>query len=119
MERLDDCRAFPMRFLFHVPKFYKCRPESTTVYTNHLWKRTAARFSPLLTGILRFWRKIKRLRYVWGCLRLYPATFDIAFLKEAVQKSDILLDEFFDRDNGGFYPYSTKDGRLISRERDV
>ena len=39
----------------------------------------------------------------WGLLELYEATFDVQNLKNAVALDDVLVRDFWDEENGGFY----------------
>ena len=41
--------------------------------------------------------------FIWGLLELYEATFNVTYLTEAVQLSNIMVDEFWDITNGGFF----------------
>lgn len=107
-------------FLFHEPKFRNAARKAQQFIQANLETDSGALLSRYRDGHAAFCGKLNDYAfYVWGVLELYQATFDIAFLQEAVQKSDILLDEFFDRDNGGFYPYSSKDELLISRKKET
>lgn len=57
--------------------------------------------------------------YAWGLLELYQATFQPRLLEIAIQIADQLLDEFFDRESGGFFPYSSVGEQLITRSKEV
>lgn len=57
--------------------------------------------------------------YIWGLLELYATTFDTQYLSKAQQLSNILIEYFFDRENGGLYPYSSASEQLIIRKKEV
>jgi hypothetical protein len=50
---------------------------------------------------------------------LYETTFEIKYLKRAIELNDILMKEFWDEQNGGFYFTSSKSEELIARQKDV
>jgi uncharacterized protein len=50
---------------------------------------------------------------------LYETTFEIKFLKRAVDLNEILMKEFWDDQHGGFYFTSSKSEVLIARQKDV
>ncbi|MBE0538162.1 MAG: thioredoxin domain-containing protein [Ignavibacterium sp.] len=50
---------------------------------------------------------------------LYETTFEIKYLKRSVQLNDVLMKEFWDEKNGGFYFVSSTSEQLISRQKDV
>ncbi len=50
---------------------------------------------------------------------LYETTFEIKYLKRAIELNEILLKEFWDEQNGGFYFTSSKSEELITRQKDV
>ena len=57
--------------------------------------------------------------FCWGLLELYDTTFRIQYLSQAQQLAQILLDFFFDPDNGGFYPYASDGEQLLTRSKEV
>ena len=57
--------------------------------------------------------------YSWGLLELYGATFAPAYLAQAVKLAGIMLDFFFDRERGGFYPYASDGEQLLTRTKEV
>lgn len=57
--------------------------------------------------------------YAWGLLELYGATFRINFLEEAHRLTELLLNLFFDGEQGGFYPYANDGEQLITRNKEV
>ena len=50
---------------------------------------------------------------------LYETTFEIKYLKRAIELNEILIKEFWDEQNGGFYFTSSKNEELIARQKDV
>lgn len=57
--------------------------------------------------------------YAWGLLELYGATFCIQYLAESQRLAGLLLDVFFDQENGGLYPYSSEGEQLLTRSKEV
>lgn len=57
--------------------------------------------------------------YAWGLLELYGATLRVDFLEEAHALAELLLEHFFDQEQGGFYPYSKDGEQLITRTKEV
>ena len=56
--------------------------------------------------------------FVWGLIELYEATYEVRFLEKAIELSKIMVEDFMDNDNGGFY-IGPKDGeKLIVRAKD-
>jgi hypothetical protein len=50
---------------------------------------------------------------------LYETTFDHNYLKIALDLNDILINEFWDKLNGGFYFTSEKSEKLIARQKEI
>ena len=55
----------------------------------------------------------------WGFLALYGATFQTDYLHRARRLTEYLLDNFFDSERGGFYPYSAHGEQLITRVKET
>lgn len=55
----------------------------------------------------------------WGLLEFYGATFQTKYLAEAQRLSELMLEQFFDEENGGFYPYALDGEQLITRRKEV
>ena len=55
--------------------------------------------------------------FIWGLLELYEATFNVTYLTEAVQLSNIMVEEFWDINNGGFFLGSENSEKLIVRAK--
>ncbi|NHK30739.1 MAG: thioredoxin domain-containing protein [Asgard group archaeon] len=57
--------------------------------------------------------------FIWGLLELYETTFDVNYLKEAIQFNKTLLDHFWDKEKGGFY-FTPDDGeQIIIRKKEI
>jgi len=56
---------------------------------------------------------------VWGLLELYESTFDVGYLKEAVALNGIMIDQFWDKEEGGFYYTGRDNEALIVRNKDI
>jgi hypothetical protein len=52
-------------------------------------------------------------------LDVYDATFDIDYLKQAVDITDKMLAQFWDGDNGGFFLSSSESEKLLYRPKEV
>jgi uncharacterized protein YyaL (SSP411 family) len=50
---------------------------------------------------------------------LYETTFEIKYIKRAIELNEILMNEFWDEQNGGFYFTSSTSEELIARQKDV
>jgi uncharacterized protein YyaL (SSP411 family) len=55
----------------------------------------------------------------YGLVSLYETTFDERWIDRAVAEADILLAEFFDSEDGGFFTTSARHEKLIARKRDL
>ena len=55
--------------------------------------------------------------FIWGLLELYEATFNVTYLAEAIQLSNIMVDEFWDVTNGGFFLGGESSEKLIVRAK--
>ena len=55
--------------------------------------------------------------FIWGLLELYEATFNVTYLTEAIQLSNIMVEEFWDINNGGFFLGSENSEKLIVRAK--
>ena len=55
----------------------------------------------------------------WGLLELYGATFQPGYLAEAQRLMECLLEQFFDGEHGGFYPYASDGEQLITRTKET
>ena len=55
----------------------------------------------------------------WGLLELYSATFQTEDLAESQRLTELMLEQFFDEKNGGFYPYASDGEQLITRTKET
>ena len=53
--------------------------------------------------------------FIMGLIELYEATFEISYLKKAIELNDRLIEKFWDNTNGGFYFTSLDNADVISR----
>lgn len=56
---------------------------------------------------------------IWGLIELYEATFDTAYLGEALDLNNELIEHFWDKDIAGFYFYPDDGEQLISRQKEI
>tara|TARA_Y100000590_G_scaffold470644_1_gene667324 strand:+ start:3489 stop:5660 length:2172 start_codon:yes stop_codon:yes gene_type:complete len=54
----------------------------------------------------------------WGLLNLYEATFQVEYLQEAINLTEIMANDFLDHDGGGFFIGSNKAEKLMVRAKD-
>jgi len=56
---------------------------------------------------------------IWGLIELYESAFDVRYLEEALRLQQLMLDLFWDEQEGGFY-YTAHDGeKLIIRNKEI
>ncbi len=55
----------------------------------------------------------------WGLLELYEASFQPAYLAEAIRLNELMLERFWDDDRGGLYQTSAGSGELPIRNREI
>ncbi len=57
--------------------------------------------------------------FIWGLIELYEATFEVKYLKHALELNDYFISRFHDRERGGFF-FTPHDGEaLLVRKREV
>lgn len=56
---------------------------------------------------------------VWAYLELYRAGYDVMYLKKACELAEETYRSFQDKENGGFFFYSSEAEQLISRPKEV
>jgi uncharacterized protein YyaL (SSP411 family) len=56
---------------------------------------------------------------VWGLLELYQATFEIKYLKDAIELNQKMLSHFWDEQNGGLYMTADDGEKLIVRSKTI
>jgi hypothetical protein len=54
---------------------------------------------------------------VWGLLELYQATFEIKYLKDAIELNQQMLSHFWDEQNGGLYMTADDGEKLLVRSK--
>jgi uncharacterized protein len=57
--------------------------------------------------------------YVDGLIALYEATFDSRWIRQAAGIADVMLEQFSDRERGGFFDTGTDHEQLVSRPKDL
>ncbi len=55
---------------------------------------------------------------IWGLLELYEATFNVDYLKKALQLNDTTFKYFWDEENGGFFFTASDSEMMISRQKE-
>ncbi len=56
---------------------------------------------------------------IWGLIELYDATFDIYFLKTALELHEIQLKHFWDNNIGGFFFTADDSEELLTRQKEI
>ena len=56
---------------------------------------------------------------IWGLIELYEATFDIYFLKTALELHEIQLKHFWDNNIGGFFFTADDSEKLLTRQKEI
>ncbi|MDB5054961.1 MAG: six-hairpin glycosidase-like family protein [Bacilli bacterium] len=56
---------------------------------------------------------------VWGLIELYEATFDISYLRHAVELNEQMIHLFWDNDKGGFFFYGNDSEQLFIRSKEI
>jgi uncharacterized protein YyaL (SSP411 family) len=56
---------------------------------------------------------------VWGLLELYQATFEIKYLKDAIELNQQMLSHFRDEENGGLYMTANEGEKLLVRSKTI
>ena len=56
--------------------------------------------------------------FIWGMLELYEAGFETKYLQHAVELTDIMLNDFADKENGGFFQTAQNAEKLIVRNKE-
>lgn len=57
--------------------------------------------------------------YVWALIELYQVTMDVKYLNRAVAFNEYMIEQFFDRNKGGFYLFSEEGEQLIHRPKEI
>lgn len=56
---------------------------------------------------------------IWGLIELYESTLDIFYLKKSLELNKLMLEDFWDNENGGLFLYSKKSEMLITRPKEI
>ena len=56
---------------------------------------------------------------IWGLMELYETTFDVDYLKTALEFQEIQNKYFWDKEKGGFYFTANDAEKLLTRSKDV
>ena len=57
--------------------------------------------------------------FIWGLIELYEATFEVRYLKAALETNNDLLKHFWDNENGGFFITPDDGEEIIFRKKDI
>ena len=107
-------------FQFDEPRYIESAMQAAAFIRKHLTDENGYLLARWRAGDAAYAGKLDDYAfYVWGLLELYGATFQTYYLQEACRITERLLDDFFDSEQGGFYPYSSQGEQLITRTREV
>ncbi|MFX0141820.1 MAG: thioredoxin domain-containing protein, partial [Candidatus Hodarchaeota archaeon] len=56
---------------------------------------------------------------IWGLIELYEATFDVFYLKKALELHEIQINDFWDDKIGGFYFTANNSEELLTRQKEI
>jgi uncharacterized protein YyaL (SSP411 family) len=56
---------------------------------------------------------------VWGLMELYEASFELNYLRLAIELNNQMLDLFWDDDKGGLYFYGSDSEQLFTRNKEI
>ena len=56
---------------------------------------------------------------VWGLTELYEATFEVKYLEEALRLNRTMIDQFWDKNDGGFYFTAESSEALLVRSKEL
>ncbi|MCL7412539.1 MAG: thioredoxin domain-containing protein [ANME-2 cluster archaeon] len=57
--------------------------------------------------------------FTWGLIELYETTFEVSYLKTALELMDILLKNFRDTENGGYFITSDEDTDMLFSRKEI
>ena len=57
--------------------------------------------------------------FIWGLLELYESTYDINYLQAAIELQDVMIKNFWDEEDWGFYFTSDNAETLIARQKEI
>ena len=55
----------------------------------------------------------------FAALELYGVTFEVGYLKNAIDLANVIKEKFSDNENGGFYLYASDSEQLLTRPKEV
>ena len=56
---------------------------------------------------------------VWGLLEIYEATFEVEYLRRAIELNGVMVDNFWDKENGGFFFTADSLDELLVRNKEI
>ena len=56
--------------------------------------------------------------FIWGLIELYEATYEVRFLEKVIELSNVMVEDFMDDNNGGFFIGPRGGEKLIVRAKD-
>lgn len=56
---------------------------------------------------------------IWATIELYEATLDVSYLKKAILFSELFIERFWDKNDGGFYFTDTNTEELLGRQKQI
>ena len=105
--------------LFSEPRYLKAAEQAAAFIQEHLTHKNGSLLARWRSGDAAHAGKLDDYAFAaWGLLELYGATFQTKYLAEACRLTGLLLDDFFDSEQGGFYPYSSQGEQLITRTKE-
>jgi len=57
--------------------------------------------------------------FVWGLIYLYEATFEVKYLKIALELNKLMIDDFWDEKGGGFFFSGKRNEQLIAQTKEI
>ncbi len=57
--------------------------------------------------------------FVWGLIDLYEATFEVKYLKTALELNKLMIDDFLDEKGGGFFFSGKRNEQLIAQTKEI
>jgi uncharacterized protein YyaL (SSP411 family) len=56
---------------------------------------------------------------IWGLIELYETTFEVEYLKKALELNDILIEDFWDDYIGGFFFTSNESEKVLTKQKEI
>ncbi|MFQ6116613.1 MAG: thioredoxin domain-containing protein, partial [bacterium] len=56
---------------------------------------------------------------IWGLLELYEATFEVSYLQKAIELNNLMLENFWDNENGGLFFTADSLKELLVRTKEI